>query len=111
MPTERRNLILSRAAEWNERSGHWLDAVDYALAAGSAPLACAMLERVAPTFVRDRGDLRQYIEWIETLHRGGHVVGWVANNSAVASVTSTAATPLAAAHQARVLSVMRPSVS
>lgn len=79
VPAERRTQILIRAAEWNERNGRWLDAVDYALAAGSAPLACAILERVAATFVRDRGDLRQYIEWIERLHGDGHEVGWEAD--------------------------------
>jgi LuxR family maltose regulon positive regulatory protein len=75
VPAERRLLVLTRAAEWNERGGHWQDAIDLALAANSAPLASSVLERVASMFVRDRGDLRQYIEWIEALHRGGHQVG------------------------------------
>ncbi len=79
VPKERRLQVLTRAAEWNERGGHWQDAIDYALDAGSAPLACAVLERVAAMFVRDRGDLRQYIEWIEALHAGGHEVGWEAD--------------------------------
>lgn len=75
----RRRAVLERAAEWCERGGHWQDAIDYALAAGSIPLASAVLERVAPMFVRDLGDLRQYIEWIEKLHAGGHEVGWEAD--------------------------------
>lgn len=75
----RRSQVLERAAGWCEQGGHWQDAIDYALAAGSAALASAILERVAPMFVRDRGDLRQYIEWIEKLRSGGHEVGWEAD--------------------------------
>ncbi len=78
LSAERRRQVLERAAEWSERGGHWQDAIDYALRADSAALATAMLERVAALFVRDRGDLRQYIEWIEQLHAGGHEVGWEA---------------------------------
>lgn len=78
LSAERRRQVLERAAEWSERGGHWQDAIDYALQAGSAALATAMLERVAALFVRDRGDLRQYIDWIEQLHDGGHEVGWEA---------------------------------
>lgn len=74
-----RRAVLERAAGWCERGGHWQDAIDYALAAGSAGLASAMLERVAAMFVRDRGDLRQYIEWVGQLHAGGHEVGWEAD--------------------------------
>ncbi|MGQ0620356.1 MAG: LuxR C-terminal-related transcriptional regulator [Panacagrimonas sp.] len=76
---DQRRSVLERAAEWCERGGHWRDAIDYALAAGSTQLASAVLERVAPMFVRDRGDLRQYIEWVEKLRSGGHEVGWEAD--------------------------------
>lgn len=79
LSAERRRQVLERAAEWCERGGHWQDAIDYALAAGSAGLASAMLERVAAMFVRDRGDLRQYIDWIERLRRDGHEAGWEAD--------------------------------
>lgn len=74
-----RRAVLERAAEWCERNGQWQDAIDYAIAAGSAELAVAVLERVAAMFVRDRGDLRQYIEWVERLRAGGHEVGWDAD--------------------------------
>lgn len=74
-----RSVVLERAAGWCERGGLWQDAIDYALAAGSKSLASAVLERVAPMFVRERGDLRQYIEWIEKLHGEGHEVGWEAD--------------------------------
>jgi LuxR family maltose regulon positive regulatory protein len=79
LSTDRRRQVLERAAEWCERGGHWQDAIDYALAAGSTRVASGVLERVAAMFVRDRGDLRQYIEWIEQLHHGGHEVGWEAD--------------------------------
>ena len=68
---ERRREILSRAAEWCEHAGLWQDAIDYALEAESSSLATAILERVAAMFVRDRGDLHQYIEWVERLHASG----------------------------------------
>ena len=71
IPLPRRREILARAAEWCEHEGRWQDAIDYALEAESIPLASAILERVAPMFVRDRGDLRQFIEWVERLHASG----------------------------------------
>lgn len=76
LPLPRRAEILARAAEWCENEGRWVDAVEYAQASGSVPLTAAILERIAALFVRDRGDLRQYIEWVEQLHRGGHRGGW-----------------------------------
>lgn len=76
LPVQRRAEILARAAEWCENEGRWVDAVEYAQAAGSVALTAAILERIAALFVRDRGDLRQYIEWVEQLHRGGHRGGW-----------------------------------
>ena len=76
---DRRRQVLTRAAEWCERQGHWEDAIDYALQAESGVLASAVLERVAPMFVRDRGDLRLYIEWVERLRGEGHPVGWEAD--------------------------------
>ncbi|MES2682036.1 MAG: LuxR C-terminal-related transcriptional regulator [Pseudomonadota bacterium] len=75
----RRREVLVRAAAWCERGGHWQDAIEYALQAGSIAVATEVLERVAALFVRDRGDLRQYIEWIERLHAGGHQAGWEAD--------------------------------
>lgn len=67
----RRQEILVNAAKWCERNGYWQDAMTYALESESVDLGAAMLERVAAKFVRDRGDLRQYIEWIEQLHARG----------------------------------------
>lgn len=76
IPLLRRQQILARAAEWCEHGGYWQDAIDYALAADSVPLASAILERVAAMFVRDRGDLHQYIEWVERLHAVSGYGGW-----------------------------------
>ena len=72
----RRREILARAAEWCEHGGYWQDAIDYALSAESTSLAAAILERVAAMFVRDRGDLHQYIQWVERLHAAGNRGGW-----------------------------------
>jgi LuxR family maltose regulon positive regulatory protein len=38
-----------------------------------------MLERVAPHFVRDRGDLRRYIRWLEQLREAHAEIGWEAS--------------------------------
>lgn len=75
---ERRQAVLLRAAEWCEQAGHWSDAVDYVLSAGAFDAAAGMLERVAAHFVRDRGDLRRYIRWIERLHQANVDLGWEA---------------------------------
>lgn len=76
VPAARRYEVLCRAAEWCEHAGRWQDAIDYALMAERGDLAAAILERVAAMFVRDRGDLNQYIEWVERLHRMGVRGGW-----------------------------------
>ncbi|WP_428313333.1 LuxR C-terminal-related transcriptional regulator [Hydrocarboniphaga sp.] len=76
IPLDRRRQLLCRAAEWCEHAGRWQDAIDYALDADAAELAVGILERVAVMFVRDRGDLHQYIEWAEKLHAMGVRGGW-----------------------------------
>lgn len=63
----RRREFLERAAEWSEGTGRWRDAMEYALASGSSNAAAATLDRIAPIFVRDRGDLQQFLEWVEHL--------------------------------------------
>jgi len=65
---KRRQALLIRAARACERSGDWRDAVDYALASGSAATARHVLEQIAPRFVRDRGDVGQYLRWLDALH-------------------------------------------
>lgn len=75
LSARRRREVLVRAARWCEKNGQWRESVDYALASGSTATACQILEHKAPVFVRDRGDLMQYIKWIETLHDQGHLAG------------------------------------
>lgn len=64
----RRHAVLRRAARWCEKQGYWREAIDYALASESPTVACQMLERIAQSFVRDRGDVLQYLRWLEALH-------------------------------------------
>jgi LuxR family maltose regulon positive regulatory protein len=71
LPAQDRRRLLALAAQWCEQRGLWQDAIDYALEAESCTLATAILERMAAVFVRDRGDLHQYIEWVERLHESG----------------------------------------
>lgn len=74
----RRAEILLRAARWCEAQGSVSDAIDYALQAGSYDAAADMLERRASGIVRDRGDMLQYIEWVDTLLQRRCALGWQA---------------------------------
>ncbi|MDN5938243.1 MAG: LuxR C-terminal-related transcriptional regulator, partial [Salinisphaera sp.] len=74
-----RQRIRERAARWSEQEGHWAEAVDYALTSPSGDLAVDMLERVAPFFVRERGDLDQYVRWAQALKATGAELGWEAH--------------------------------
>lgn len=74
-----RQQVLVRAAEWCEHGGYWRDAIDYALTAGTPALAADILERTASGFVRDRGDVLQYIAWVEALIALRHPLGWEAD--------------------------------
>ena len=71
----RRQEVLARAAAWCEQHDAWREAVDYALAAGVVATTCRILERIAAMFVRDRGQVLQFVEWVETLHRQGREAG------------------------------------
>ena len=75
LPPKRRQTLLIRAARACERVGQWRDAVDYALASGSAAVARQILEQIAPRFVRDRGDVQQYLRWLDALHTRGRQAG------------------------------------
>jgi len=76
---ERKRCVLQRAAEWCEREGDWRDAIDYALASERLDVAGRILECTATVFVRDRGDVQQYISWIDRLQAGGAYIGWEAH--------------------------------
>lgn len=75
LPAERRREVLARAVRWCETNGYWREAVDYALQSGSIASANSILERIAAWFVRDRGDVQQYIRWLEALHGLGAEAG------------------------------------
>jgi len=77
-PAARRREVLIRAAEWCERNDDLRDAIDYALAAQAWETASRVLDRSAASLVRDRGDVFQFIAWIEMLHRHRHPPGWEA---------------------------------
>jgi LuxR family maltose regulon positive regulatory protein len=74
----RQQAVLQRAAAWCEQGGYWRDAIDYAIAAGDITTAAKILEHTAQTFVGDRGDLMQYIDWVEALHTRGLQLDWEA---------------------------------
>jgi len=63
----KRGELLLRASYWFEERGRWTEAIDYALEAGDSKVAVECLERVAQNFVRDRGDLSKYINWVERI--------------------------------------------
>lgn len=68
LPAARRREVLARAVRWCEAQGYWREAVDYALQSGASAAAAAILERISAWFVRDRGEVQQYIRWVEALH-------------------------------------------
>lgn len=74
----RSRRVLERAAQWCEQQGQFRDAVEYALAAQALPLAARILDQAAPGFVRNRGDLPQYLAWARTLLDHGATLGWEA---------------------------------
>ena len=72
---ERRQELISRAADWSEKQGYWREAIDYALACGATECLCRILEHRAPIQVRKLGDVSRYITLIDTLHEQGHQAG------------------------------------
>lgn len=74
-----RKDALCRAAVWCERVGEWRDAIEYALAAEAGEVASRILEQTAILFVRDQGDIQQYIRWLEALQGKGVPIGWEAH--------------------------------
>ncbi len=75
---ERRRAVLRRAAEWCQAHNEWRDAIDYALAAGETAMASDIMERTAALLIHGRGDIEQYIEWIEGLLMANVEIGWKA---------------------------------
>ena len=73
---ETRRQVLQRAADWCGKNSEWRDAIDYALAAGDTDMGSRMLDRTATIFVRDRGDVELYIDWVEQLQSKHIQIGW-----------------------------------
>lgn len=71
-----REQTLIKAAGWCEKEGYWREAIEYALDANAGETASAILERSAADFVRDRGDMLQYITWVEVLRQNRVALGW-----------------------------------
>lgn len=67
--------LLQRAADWCASSEEWQDAIEYALAAQAIDKASEILDRTAPTFARDRGNILQYIRWVGVLQSLGARIG------------------------------------
>ena len=76
LPVERIKQVLIKASEWCERNKEFADAIDYATSAGSLVHAAAILDRVAASFVRDRGDLSKFISWVEQLRESSVALEW-----------------------------------
>lgn len=70
-----RKKLLQKASLWFEERGRWAEAIDYALEAGDNKVAVETLERAAQNFVRDRGDLTKYINWVELILEAGSEPG------------------------------------
>jgi LuxR family maltose regulon positive regulatory protein len=73
---ERRREVLRRACEWCEQAGDWHDAIDYALAGDDPATACRLLERSAHLYVRENGDIQQFVAWVEHLRARHADIGW-----------------------------------
>ncbi|MBT2301903.1 hypothetical protein J7E70_15685 [Variovorax paradoxus] len=72
----RREEVWRRASEWCERAGDWHDAIEYAMAAGDLQRASRLLESSARHFVRENGDIPQFVTWVDTLRNAKAEVGW-----------------------------------
>jgi len=76
LPAARRQKVLTRGSGWCTRNGYWREAIDYALAGSAFKNAASLLECTAAGFVRDLGDVPQYIAWVEALRLHQRSLGW-----------------------------------
>lgn len=72
----RRQQVLERAAEWYRKGAYWREAIDYSIAAGDYKRAASLLDCTATIFVRDAGDIPQYIAWVEAVRQHQRGLGW-----------------------------------
>jgi LuxR family maltose regulon positive regulatory protein len=64
-PSDQHRAGMAAAAEWLDRHGNEVDALELALHASSKPLITKILDRIAQRMVRDRGELSAFIGWVE----------------------------------------------
>lgn len=70
-----RNAVLVRGALWLEERGYALEALDMAVKGGEPAMAARLLETLAWTMVRNRGDLPSFIVWVERARAVGTTLG------------------------------------
>jgi LuxR family maltose regulon positive regulatory protein len=73
---ERRQQVLNRASEWCEQAAEWHDAIAYSLAANELATVARLLERSAHVFVRENGDIQQFVSWVDRLRAADVPIGW-----------------------------------
>jgi LuxR family maltose regulon positive regulatory protein len=72
----RRQQVLIRASEWCEQAAEWHDAISYSLAANELVAAARLVERSAQVFVRENGDIQQFVAWVDRLRKAKVAIGW-----------------------------------
>ncbi|HEY2419306.1 MAG TPA: hypothetical protein VGH84_15395, partial [Steroidobacteraceae bacterium] len=76
LSSARRKQVLVRASEWCEQAAEWHDAIAYALAADELTTAARLMERSAHVFVRENGDIQQFVAWVDLLRSTRTPIGW-----------------------------------
>ena len=71
-----RLLALSRAAKHCRDHGNPRDAIGYAIEARAFDIASSTLDQHATYFVRDLGDIAQFIDWTRSIQNQGQTLGW-----------------------------------
>jgi len=63
--SDQRHAAMIAAAEWLDKRGNKVEALELALRASSKPLIARILDHIAQRMVRDRGELSVFIGWME----------------------------------------------
>ncbi|PWR25299.1 LuxR C-terminal-related transcriptional regulator [Zavarzinia aquatilis] len=71
IPPDARRALHCRAAVWFGGQGLWQEAIEHGLAAHDLDFAENLLESLAARFVRNKGDVLNFIRWMETLQEWG----------------------------------------
>jgi LuxR family maltose regulon positive regulatory protein len=72
---ERRQNLLARGAAWLEERDQILQGLELAVRAGERVMASRLLEKLAWSLVRNRGDLPSFITWVEQVRSIDAVLG------------------------------------